>query len=289
MRYNNSGPLNSLWCFTRQIKSTYGWRAFLFCLVMSLVTIAANFSSTILLFDVRPGQIKGDPELINVPLGWKEGTSKELATWYQNFMLQTPSAYQTFAEYWNRPEPAENISDTGPLLRALLPFSSEQTRSSIQNYNGNATVFDARVACVRPNFVNSSFFVNSNLVNFIGEVGVSTKPPGLDTQSPIDEEASMNGFPVTAFNCSVGGGMQICPLQAGNVNLGLRSWLWEYFNSTQNVTASGFLFFESQYLLDAYEDVPNGTYRPLFNYDTTTHKLDSEGFLRNRKPIQLGL
>ncbi|KAL0254473.1 hypothetical protein SLS55_009948 [Diplodia seriata] len=207
--------------------------------------------------------------MIDVALGWKGGTSKESATWYQNFMLQTPSGYQTFAEYSDPPEPAENISDTGPLVRALLPFASEQTRISLQDYEGAATVFDARVACVRPNFVDSTFFVDSNLVNFTGQVGVSARPPGLDTQRGNGDGSSLNGFPLVPFNCSVGYGTQICPLERGSVDLGLRSWLWEYFNSTQNVTGSAFLFFESQYMLDAYNNTSNGTYRPRFNHDTT--------------------
>ncbi|KAK0647788.1 hypothetical protein DIS24_g7395 [Lasiodiplodia hormozganensis] len=269
MRYNNSGPLLSLWSFVRQVRKTYGWKAFLFCFAMAVITLAANFSSTILLFDVRPGQIHGTPKTVNVPLGWRRGLSKEPSTWFQNFMLQTPSGYQAFAEYSDAPEPAENMSDTGPLVRALLPFSSEQTRTSIQDYEGNATVFDARVACVRPNFVDSSFFVDSNLVNLTGQVGISARPSGLDSPQGWYQGDSLNGFPLTPFNCSVGYGTQICPLQGGNVNLGLRSWLWEYFNSTQNVTGSAFLFFESQYLLDAYNNTSNGTYRPLFNYNTT--------------------
>ncbi|KAL1638825.1 hypothetical protein SLS58_008530 [Diplodia intermedia] len=269
MRYNNSGPLLSLWSFVRQVKRTYGWKAFTFCFLMAVTTLAANFSSTILLFDVLPGQIHGTPEMIDVALGWKDGTSKEPATWFQNFMLQTPSGYQTFAEYSDPPEPAENISDTGPLVRALLPFTSEQTRTSLQDYEGAATVFDARVACVRPSFVDSTFFVNSNLVNFTGQVGVSARPPGLQTQRGNGDGSSLNDYPLVPFNCSVGYGTQICPLEGGSVNLGLRSWLWEYFNSTQNVTGSAFLFFESQYMLDAYNNTSNGTYRPLFNYDTT--------------------
>ncbi|OJD31244.1 uncharacterized protein BKCO1_5000026 [Diplodia corticola] len=269
MRYNNSGPLLSLWSFVRQARKTHGWKAVTFCLLMAVITLAANFSSTILLFDVHPGQIHGVPEMVDVPLGWTEGTSKEPATWYQNFMLQTPSAYQTFAEWSDPPEPAENMSDTGPLVRALLPFASEQTRTSIQNYEGPAKVFDARVACVRPNFVDSTFVVNSDLVNFTGQVGISARPPGLDSQRGNGDGASLNGFPLIPFECSVGYGTQICPLERGSVDLGLRSWLWEYFNSTQNVTASAFLFFESQYMLDAYNDTSNGTYRPLFNYNTT--------------------
>lgn len=267
MRYNNSGPSTSLWCFTRQVKGMSGWKAFLFCSLMSVTTIAANFSSTILLFDVRPGQIRGPPVTMNIPLGWRNGTGKETSTWFQNFMLQTPPGYQAFAEYSDRPEPSENMSDTGPLLRALLPFSSEQTRSNIQDFEGSAKVFDARVACVRPSFVNSSFFVDSNLVNFTGQVGITARPPGLDTQQDIGQQ--LNDFPLISFDCSVGYGTQICPLLGGNVDIGLRSWLWQYFNSTQNVTSSAFLFFESQYMLDAYNDTSNGTYRPMLNSATT--------------------
>ncbi|EKG16848.1 hypothetical protein MPH_05951 [Macrophomina phaseolina MS6] len=246
-----------------------GWRAFLFCLVMTITTIAANFSSTILLFDVRPGQIRGQPVSLKIPLGWRNGTSKEVSTWFTNFMLQTPSGYQAFAEYSERPQPAENVTDTGPLLRALLPFSSEQTRSSIQNYEGDAKIFDARVACVRPNFINSTFSVNSDLANFTGQVGITARPHGLDAGGESDGTTSIHGFPLIPFECSVGYGTQICPLLDGLGNTGLRSWLWEYFNSTQNVTSSAFLVFESQYLLDAYNDTSNGTYRPLFNYNTT--------------------
>jgi hypothetical protein len=62
----------------------------------------------------------------------------------------------------------DGISDTGMTLRALLPIVSQETRSMLQSYKGQATVFDSRVTCIRPYLT-----INSSIVAQISGDGYS--------------------------------------------------------------------------------------------------------------------
>ncbi|KAI1078922.1 hypothetical protein F5B20DRAFT_591199 [Whalleya microplaca] len=44
----------------------------------------------------------------------------------------------------------DSVRDTGPNLRAFLPISSPETRTSLEAYEGIADIFDTRVICSRP-------------------------------------------------------------------------------------------------------------------------------------------
>lgn len=133
--------------------------------LLVLTTMALQFSSTLLLSDIRLGQLPGIPSQRfvaydfvypkyqqmqefgpGVALGAMGSGSYPIQlrtpTWSRN-----PPAYPAFAEY-SRPLPQVGaVDDTGVLLRAFLPFADANSRESVRNYSGDAMVLDARVSC----------------------------------------------------------------------------------------------------------------------------------------------
>ena len=147
-------------------------------LLLCLTTISTQFSSTILLADLRLGQLQGLPSqnstaydfaylanlsLVPIPGGWfvnwtvgnqypKQGRTR---TWLRN-----PPSLPSFAEYaepvlHQQPE----VDDTGVLLRAFLPFADAQSRENIRNYSGKALELDSRVSCQSPRLTNLSWSI----------------------------------------------------------------------------------------------------------------------------------
>lgn len=160
-RYVNTGPLESLQAFVR------GFRWKLNILTFSIFVLAASalvsqFTSTLLLWDVRPNVVPGFPREIKSGIGFKMenyvggfGTTVRRA---QNYWLAPPPSYPTFAEWALRPyNLSESIMDTGPSIRAFLPIDSESDRSALLEFEGIASAFDARVTCVRPTIKDWSF------------------------------------------------------------------------------------------------------------------------------------
>lgn len=74
-------------------------------------------------------------------------------------------------------------------MRALLPFSDTQSRTSIQAYEGPAPVIDARTICVRPNVTNTRVYANDTdeyEVMIAGDISVSDDLlPILQTETPF--------------------------------------------------------------------------------------------------------
>ena len=86
-----------------------------------------------------------------------EAPSPLITTYANNPLFADPPTYLIFAEY---SEPIDSQSendmdDTDPILRALLPVPSSQDRSNLRNYSGMATVIDSRVICVRPSIIDA--------------------------------------------------------------------------------------------------------------------------------------
>ncbi|KAF2140551.1 uncharacterized protein K452DRAFT_359604 [Aplosporella prunicola CBS 121167] len=180
MRFTNTGPLASLLAFSQNIKNAGGAIIFLLTLLLAITTIGSQFTSTILLLDVPPGTVMGLTKSSNVSMGLTDYHLTQKFTG-ENYWASTPPGYQAFAEASVPPDNhTEEIVDTGPTIRALLPFASEATRGSLQSYSGETTIYDARVACVRPKFTNTTLFWNSEgWVRFAGTMTWSTPIPDV--------------------------------------------------------------------------------------------------------------
>ncbi|KAF6804895.1 hypothetical protein CSOJ01_09857 [Colletotrichum sojae] len=86
--------------------------------LLVLATLAAQFTSTLLVSDLEHGR------------------GARLA--------------ETFAEYSREPAAVEGLDDTGPNVRAFLPMASQEARESLLEFRGRAWLMDSRVMCMRP-------------------------------------------------------------------------------------------------------------------------------------------
>ena len=155
-------------------------------MLLCVTILMLQFTSTILLTDsglgLLPGQTKVDPVLYNLeyppdmfvyaaPGVWNPRQNLDrhaypiphrISTWRRN-----PPAYPAFAEYGQAVTINENVSDTGPLLRAFLPFSDTSLRQTLRRYTGKALVLDSRVSCQAPQMSNltaSEVAINARLM-----------------------------------------------------------------------------------------------------------------------------
>ena len=139
-------------------------------LLLFATTTALQFSSTVLLSDLRLGQLPSLPVNRTISYDFEYTThgqplptnpeSKFNFGYYQytggvTYPIQlrvptwsrNPPAFPAFAEYSETLPAIAGVDDTGILLRAFLPFADAQSRESIRNYSGIAHVLDSRVRC----------------------------------------------------------------------------------------------------------------------------------------------
>ena len=125
-------------------------------LFVTLISILSQFTSTLLLSDIGSGPITGFPRSATSPVGfafddWVINNMSTLLLQTRNYWTSPPASFPSFAEWSEKPSAEEDyIKDTGPSLRAFLPFQSSDARLSTQAYEGIADVFDTSVVCARP-------------------------------------------------------------------------------------------------------------------------------------------
>jgi hypothetical protein len=193
------------------------------CLLIT--TSVVQFSSTILLSDLKLGPLRGvvissevQPGL-SYPVGGIERIARDSA-WTTN-----PPNYATFGEYHEQPsEIVDGIVDTGMLLRAFLPYAAAGSRQRLATYTGNALTIDARVACQAP-----------SITDLEGK-GLNGQIKGM--VSPTTNATILQSIMPTPFDCTVAGEDQItvCQLaQSSDVFMG--SLESQFENSTAFGTA----------------------------------------------------
>ncbi|KAK4214432.1 hypothetical protein QBC37DRAFT_284002 [Rhypophila decipiens] len=120
-------------------------------LMMLVITIVAQFTSTILLSDFATETVVLPQNTTTVTIGFSDDTPDYVfSNGGINYWNTAPSVFPRFAEYGEPVETTEGVADTGLSLRAFIPLANSSTRSSLRSYSGPATVLDARVVCVRP-------------------------------------------------------------------------------------------------------------------------------------------
>ncbi|KAF4311138.1 hypothetical protein GTA08_BOTSDO13421 [Botryosphaeria dothidea] len=203
-RYTNTGPIMSTVTFWRNRNVPI----FLAVAFLACTTLASQFTSTLLLWDVRSGSVLGFPTQKNLAVGigledFIDDFSKLLVI-SPNYFTSPPTDFPTFAEWSEEPATLpEHISDTGATVRALLPIVNENDRAGVMDYNGTASLFDARVVCMRPNFTNWKFTMGEknargNYVpyGFKGNLALSD-----DIPESVAEVLRVNG--TTPFHCTL--------------------------------------------------------------------------------------
>jgi hypothetical protein len=195
------------------------------CLLVT--TSILQFSSTILLSDLKLGPLVGHPAVSEARTsisysGEVEKIPRDSA-WTTN-----PPLYPTFGEYSEAPVGVEDgMTDTGVLLRAFLPFGTAEARQRLAHYEGNALVLDARVSCQAPMLTQfnetASTALNRQLVGVV---------------APSQKSDTFKSITATPFDCAVAWERQASICQIGQPTGSLTGSLASQFTeSTTHGTA----------------------------------------------------
>lgn len=155
MRSTNGGPYMLSWLILKAfLKDPRRWRRALIptlILILVITSTLAQFTSTTLLADLKPGTVPGYNSSETTATNFHTVNESTPFTSRGTVWTKKPPFYPTFAEYHEAPSDApEDRSDTGLTLRAFLPVPGQEARSSLRTFSGLATVLDSRVQCVRP-------------------------------------------------------------------------------------------------------------------------------------------
>ncbi|KAI9147145.1 hypothetical protein HJFPF1_13177 [Paramyrothecium foliicola] len=248
-RFSSPGP-NSFWfeTFFRQHFVALPLRLILCLLILS--TLAVQFASTILLSDLGMGRVTGFSHFTKNMTGyvWSQadfgpGTSDGNFTWHADFRAHhapfqsqqeywsgLPRTFNLFAEYSEPGFTDGAVDDTGPTLRSFLPINDQNIRHNLKSYTGLATVFDARVVCVRPQVISGS--VNPNTINL--SVSVPSVSHIIPTLTTSDREIKVKlprqrtfgeGWHIQPLDISVGGIVSsLDPASLQDLNLSYKSY-----------------------------------------------------------------
>ncbi|KAL1613943.1 hypothetical protein SLS54_010153 [Diplodia seriata] len=212
MRATSAEPPELLWALLQGNRYIlWGIRTIALTTMLMLLQTSFQFSSTILLSDLHPGLVRGDAAPREVRYGLSDVLKDKLGSdamgnpW--NFK---PPSWPSFAEFSEPAVEADGLKDTGFVLRALLPLEAAQSRLTVGNYSGLATVLPSRVACFRPPLSNltiglevSAGFI-SGKIDF-GEVQFALL--GGCQSRPCREMTE----PTQGFNCTLNYGTQAEP------------------------------------------------------------------------------
>lgn len=166
MRATSAEPRELLWALLQgNMYMLWGVRTIMLTAILLLLQASFQFSSTILLSDIRAGRIRGDDSTKMIPYGQSGGllSSDQASYAVDNPWGFKPPSWPAFAEYSEPPVQADVMIDTGFVVRAFLPYTLAQDRQSVGNFSGRATIIAARVACSQPTFSNLNLTIARDL------------------------------------------------------------------------------------------------------------------------------
>lgn len=155
----NTGPMASLCLFWRNIYQKRDRAVVALMTVLAITSFVGHFTSTLLLWDIESESVQGFPNSSRIYFGglMEDYLQKDIGKFQDNsnYWASAAADYPIFAEWSSNPNLLPDyIRDTGPTIRAFLPIRSNEERSAITKYVGPASLFDARVLCIRPNITN---------------------------------------------------------------------------------------------------------------------------------------
>ena len=259
LRYSNTGPINLLQYYFTNLEFGPGMWVPALVALLSITTTLSQFSSTSLLSDVQIGTVTGFPQTLTMPSGINNnfGLNQSVMSLQHiapDYWLTKPPSYPTFAEYSEAPIIADDVADTGVKLRALLPVEPAGSPLPLHMFSGNATVFDARVTCIRPVIQGAVLHVttrgaNTTFYNLVGNVlpnrAVGNIIPNVNnTGTPFNcTLPTLYGGPRPYTAGPIGGVTTFCFLdrRAGGLLSRLTAWdnssLHHYWTSGRTYTA----------------------------------------------------
>lgn len=213
-RFTNSGPHYMILPLLRTSKEWKSYLAVVVTVLISMTTIASQFTSTILFMDIGTKNLKTRGKDFNVSYG---ADSAQLNEFYVGTTASKwdgrPSVFQAFAE-----DASPNIKleghpnggglfATGHSLRALFPLTKQQ-RLLLAQYDGPAAVIDSRVACVSPYIMELTVKKSNDEEQEMDIHGVASADTLLDYSDKLahfgffaEGNRSSNFFDDFTFNC----------------------------------------------------------------------------------------
>ncbi|KAM7189734.1 hypothetical protein V8F33_009873 [Rhypophila sp. PSN 637] len=140
-------PVGFLFTGGRGLVKSLGFVGFPLLIITSLVSVASAFTSSILLWDFGDIRITGSFNVSYV------GFARPSAITGTDIWRSPPSEFPRFAEYANTSDRITNhphVDDTGLTFRVPIPMTVKNSRETLREYHGPATVFDRRVVCIAP-------------------------------------------------------------------------------------------------------------------------------------------
>ncbi|KAF2742341.1 hypothetical protein M011DRAFT_529899 [Sporormia fimetaria CBS 119925] len=195
MRLSNTGPHSLLWAYVKQTILSYH---LMLALLLTITTLAAQLSSTLLLSDVATKHILGPAFTATYAYSFNaNGTNNNNDMWRRTYWDQMVTEYPAFGEYVVEPQPEDGINDTGSSLRAFISVPDQSTRESLYAYQGLAYVFDARAACVQPDLL--SFQIDRSFTNLTYYPADYVSGKVVARHSPVDSKMHHTPLSLAAY------------------------------------------------------------------------------------------
>lgn len=280
-RYSNTGPVASLAMFSRHVRKLKGIGAFALAIGLAITTGSSQFASTLLISDVSMGTIEDYPTFLNLSTRPIKITNDFFVD-TTDYSRLPPAEFQTFAEDSDPVDTTEDQVDTGQVYRAFLPFSDKASRQNILEYSGTATVYDARVACVRPKLSNFTIYYDrTGFMRIGGKIAPNSHIPGASW--PTDESSSDSWVDVscqTEGDIGWGHGYSyvFCRLPEGvRMDTGIRSnhwWIngqgqgWFLFSWRGILSSADLRFIQGENEEDGW--MHTGVYLPAYSSPSTS-------------------
>ncbi|KAH9234131.1 hypothetical protein K456DRAFT_1723771 [Colletotrichum gloeosporioides 23] len=179
-------------------------------LFLLLTTLISQFTSTLLFADLEQRRIVSFPQIplsayCPVALDGADASSDPILSHRpSDYWREKPRLSETYAEYTEPSLKADGVDDTGPTIRAFLPFMSQEARETLQEFYGVTKIVDSRITCVRPRVSNLRLSGSSEGIVVSGTARID----GLAL-----EDALGSMYPVSAdFSCQ-----SMSPVEPGYV------------------------------------------------------------------------
>ena len=186
VRFSNSGQPPTLWNLLLDMHF-FKWPALPILIIPVWITITGiQFCSTLLLSDLAQGFVGGiSTTAINASgLSYSsffidgEVNPGSPLFFTPDYWIGSLIGFETFAEYSQPASSVEGLDDTGLTLRSFLPIGDQNSRETLQAFQGLASVFDLRVVCARPTLLGLSI-CGSNPLLFCGNFTIDVPVPDL--------------------------------------------------------------------------------------------------------------